>query len=76
MAILTLVALYIFGMPTMKGYDGYGYGFWTFGLLFCGLIFGSIIYLIYRVFSGKWNNNIFMYCIAIMWLLVLITIRR
>jgi len=76
MALITIATLYLFGMPTMKGYNDFGYILWTMSLLFCGLVFGSIIYLVYRLISGKWNNNVFIVCIAVMWCFVLLTIRR
>jgi hypothetical protein len=76
MAVVTLIVFYAFGLPSMKGYEGYGNIFWVASLLFCGLIFGSILYLLCRLVMGKWNNKVFMVCIAIMWLIVLVTIRR
>ena len=39
--------------------SGYGYVFWTIGMLFTGLVFGSLLYLIYRLISRKWNNKIY-----------------
>ena len=72
LAALTIVFLYFFGFPKMEGYEGYGYIFWTIGSLFCALVFGSILYLVYRMIFRKWNNNAFMICIAIMWLAYLI----
>lgn len=76
LAFLTVIILYFFGLPRMNGYEDYGYIFWTIGMLFCGLIFGSIIYLLYRLISGKWNNKVLMICISIMWFIVLVLIRR
>lgn len=75
-AAITFIDLHILGLPKMTGYEEYGYLFWTIGMLFCGLIFGSIIYLVYRLISGKWNNKAFMICISIMLLITLLLVKR
>jgi peptidoglycan/LPS O-acetylase OafA/YrhL len=74
-AISTL-SLYILGMPIMYSKEDHGYLFWTLGLLFCGLVFGSVLYLLYRLFSGKWDNKAFIICITIMLLIIILTIQR
>jgi len=54
---------------------GYGYLFWTIGVLFIGLIYGSILYLIYRLVTRKWNNKAFIILISIMWFLNLLLLN-
>jgi len=77
LAGLTFVSSLILGLPELPGYEQqYGYLFWTIGLLLCGLIFGSVIYLLYRLISGNWNNNVFMICISITLLIIILKIRR
>lgn len=66
MALCSIIIYSLFGLPQMQGYDQYGIIFWTFATLFTSLIYGSIIYLIYRLFSRKWNNKAFMIIISIM----------
>ena len=72
MATLSLIKFYIFGLPTGLGYEKHGIIFATLGTLFCGLIFGSILYLIYRLFSRKWNNKIYIIIIAVLWFIILV----
>lgn len=73
MAIASFIKLYVFGLPK-RDEGNVGMIFWTFEYLFCGLIFGSLFYLIYRLFSGKWNNKAFIICISIGWLISLFLI--
>ena len=75
LAVVSAVRFLLFGLPQMKGYDGYGIVFWTIGTLFTALIFGSIPYLIYRLFKGSWDNKVFMILISIMTLIILITFK-
>jgi hypothetical protein len=72
LAVVSAIRFSILGLPHMKGYDGYGIIFWVIGTLFTALIFGSIPYLIYRLFKGTWDNKIFMICISVMTVLLLI----
>jgi len=72
MAILSLIKFYIFGLPTGLGYEKHGIIFAILGTLFCGLIFGSILYLIYRLFSRKWNNKVYIILIAVLWFIILV----
>ncbi len=71
MGISTILIYSILGFPEMEGYEKDGLIFWTIGTLFTSLIFGSIIYLIYRLFSGEWNNENYMIIISIMHVLTL-----
>ena len=73
MAVVSILKYYLFGLPAMTGYEGYGIIFWTIGVMFTGLIFGSILYLLYRLFWRKWNNKVFIILISVMWFLVLVT---
>jgi hypothetical protein len=72
MAFVSVIRFAIFGFPTMYEENNDGYVFWTIGSLFTGLVFGSIVYLVYRLFAGKWNNKIFMILVTVMWFLVLV----
>jgi len=72
MAILSLLKFYIFGLPTGLGYEKHGIIFATLGTLFSGFIFGSILYLIYRLFSRKWNNKVYIILIAVLWFIILV----
>lgn len=69
LAVLSIVKFLVFGLPQMYEDQNYGILFYTFAALFTGLVFGSILYLIYWVFSRKWNNKIFMILISASWLL-------
>ncbi|MBN2893194.1 MAG: hypothetical protein JXL97_15090 [Bacteroidales bacterium] len=66
-----IIALFIgltyslLGLPTMEGYEKYGLVFWILSTLFTSLILGSIVYLIYRLFAGKWDNKVYIKIIAI-----------
>tara|TARA_R110002096_G_scaffold435584_1_gene661662 strand:+ start:464 stop:745 length:282 start_codon:yes stop_codon:yes gene_type:complete len=75
MAIISIIKFSVLGFPTMDAYEGkdYGYIFWTIGTLLTGLIFASILYPIYWLIKRKWNNQVFMILITIMWFLVLVT---
>ena len=75
LAILTAIKFAIFGLPILKGYETYGILFWTLSTLLWGLIFGSIVYLFYKLIKGKLNNNIYMICITLMWFLTLVFIH-
>lgn len=72
MAIVSVIKLYVFGLP--KQNEGDGIVFWTLESLLWGLILGSLLYLIYRLFSGKWNNKAFIICISIGWFINLVFI--
>jgi hypothetical protein len=76
LAALTFVSSLILGLPKLSGYEQYDNLFWTISLLLCGLIFGSIIYLLYRIISGNWNDNVFMICISITLLIIILNIKR
>jgi hypothetical protein len=69
LAVLSIAKFLVFGLPRMYEEKNYGILFYTFGALLTGLVFGSILYLIYWVFSRKWNNKIFMILISASWLL-------
>lgn len=75
LAVICVIKFSIFGFPSMYENENYGYPFWIFGTLLSGLSFGSIFYLIFRLFSKKWNNKIYMIFICILTLLVLITYK-
>jgi hypothetical protein len=68
LAVLSIAKFLVFGLPRMYEEKNYGILFYTFGALLTGLVFGSILYLIYWVFSRKWNNKIFMILISASWL--------
>ena len=60
------------GISKMEGYEDYGVLFWIIGMLFTSLIFATPIYLIYRLFSRKWNHRVLM--IIISFFVVILTI--
>jgi len=72
MAIFSVINFIIFGFPSTFETENYGYLFYTLTALLAGLVYGSIIYLIYWLFSRKWNNKIYIILISIMWLVVLV----
>jgi hypothetical protein len=72
MAGCTILIYSIFGLPEMQGYEKYGLMFWTIGTLFSSLIFGSITYLIYRLFAGKWDNKSYIKIISILFIFTII----
>jgi hypothetical protein len=65
MALFVGLTYSLFGLPEMEGYEKYGLIFWILSTLFMSLIFGSVAYLIYRLFSGKWENRAYIKIIAI-----------
>ncbi len=65
MALFVGLIYSLFGLPEMEGYEKYGLIFWILSTLFTSLIFGSVAYLIYRLFSGKWENRVYIIIIAI-----------
>jgi hypothetical protein len=71
MSIICFIKFYVFGFPTMYENKNYGFLFWIIGTLFTALVFGSILYLIYRLIARKWNNNAFIILISIMCFLTL-----
>lgn len=71
--IICVIKFTIFGFPNMYENKNYGYLFYTFSTLLTGLVFGSIFYLVYRLFSRKWDNTIFMILVSILTIVVLIT---
>lgn len=40
--------------------------------MFTGLVFGSIIYLPYRLIKGKWNNKVYIILITLIWSIFLV----
>lgn len=38
------------GLSVMEGYENRGLVFWNMGVIFCGIVYASPIYLLYRVF--------------------------
>jgi hypothetical protein len=72
MAVCCILIYSIFGLPEMSGYENDGLVFWTLGTLFTSLILGSIIYLIYRLVTGKWNNKSYIIIISIMFVFTII----
>lgn len=75
LALICVIKFSVFGFPTMYEDENYGYIFWTIGTLFTGLVFGSVFYLVYRLFSEKWNNKIYMILVSILTLIVLATYK-
>ena len=74
MGIISFLKFYILGLPLeKKGLEQYGIIFWVLSALLSGLVLGSLLYLIYRLISGKWNNKSFIIFITFAWLIVLIT---
>lgn len=71
LTIICFIKFYIFGFPDMYENENYGYSFWIFGTLLTGLIFGSIFYLVYRLFFRKWSNKIYMILVTILTLFIL-----
>lgn len=77
-AVLTIICVIrfaLFGFPNMYENKNYGYFFYTFSTLLTGLVFGSIFYLVYRLFSRKWNNKIYMILVSILTISVLVTYK-
>ena len=72
MAIFSVINFLIFGFPSTFETKNYGHFFYTMTALLAGLIYGSIIYLIYWLFSRKWNNKIYIILISVMWFITLI----
>ncbi len=72
MAILSFINFSIFGFPNKFENKDYGYIFYILGALFVGLIYGSILYLVYWLFRRKWDNKIFIILISITWLFSLL----
>lgn len=54
------------GISDMETYKDSGIVFWIIGTLFSSIIFSTPIYLIYRLISKKWNNNIYMILISVL----------
>ena len=73
MALVSILKFYFFGLPTGLSYQARGFVFATSGTIFSGLIFGSLFYLLFRLFWRKWDNKVFMILITVMWLIVLLT---
>ena len=67
MAILSIVNFAILGFPLTSMNKDYGYLFHTFSTLLFGLIYGSILYLVYWIFKRKWNNKLYIILISIAW---------
>lgn len=64
LGIICFIKFFIIGFPnTFNG--KYGYFFYVFGSLLSGLLYGSILYLIYWLFSRKWNNKVYIILISI-----------
>lgn len=72
MAVLSLINFLIFGFPATFENKDYGYFFYTLTALLAGLVYGSILYLVYWLFSRKWDNKIFIILISITWLFCLL----
>jgi len=71
LAIICFVKFFIFGLPnTFNG--KYGYVFHILGTLLSGLLYGSIFYLIYRLFSKKWDNKVYIVLVSLATILDLI----
>jgi putative effector of murein hydrolase len=49
---------------SMEAYENSGMLTWILGTLLCGIVYATPIYLLYRVFSKKWNNKVFMILIS------------
>lgn len=72
MIIGSIIKFSIFGLPKESGLEKYGIIFWTLGALLTGLVFGSILYLLYRWISGKWNNKTYIIIITVAWFIFLV----
>ena len=71
MAVLSVVKFSIWGLPVMDG-EKYGIIYYTLSVMFTGLILGSVLYLLYRLISGKWNNKVFIILITLTWFIFLV----
>jgi hypothetical protein len=72
MALVGFLKYYFFGIPSKIGYENHGIIFATLGAMFAGLVFGSVLYLVYRLFWKKWDNKIFIILITVMWFIILV----
>ena len=73
LAIICFIKFFTLGLPNM--FNGkYGYLFYVLGSLLSGLLYGSILYLIYWLFSRKWNNKVYIILISIATILSLFII--
>lgn len=53
------------GLSDSETYQDSGTVFWIIGILFTSIIFSTPFYLIYRLISKKWNNDVYMAMISI-----------
>ena len=79
LAISILVALKIIifglhdnGFTKMYGYEKRSIIFWIVSVLVCSFIYAIPFYLIYRLISRKWDNDVFMMLIILFAFLLLI----
>ena len=65
LAIASFVSIkfYLFGVPD---YTNLGFVGSVIGVMFSGLVFGSIFYLIYRLIWRRWNNDVFIVLITVL----------
>ncbi len=64
LGIICFIKFFILGLPN-KLNGQYGYLFYMLGSLLAGLLYGSVLYLIYWLFSRKWNNKVYIILISI-----------
>jgi hypothetical protein len=77
MFLLSVLKFSLFGIPTSHPEDErLGIVGFTLSNILMGLILGSVIYLIYWLIYRKWNNKVFIYCIAVLWFILLIFVYR
>lgn len=62
LALFISIKFYLFGVPE---YTNLGFVGSVVGVMFSGLVFGSIFYLLYRLMWRKWNNDVFIVLITI-----------
>ena len=74
-AIVVFLKFMIFGLNTKAlvhlDDEGHSLTYWGFAAMFCGFIYASPFYLVYRLFSKKWNNDVYIFLIYTFTLIVL-----
>jgi putative effector of murein hydrolase len=53
------------GLSDSETYQDSGTVFWIIGILFTAIVFSTPFYLIYRLISKKWNNDVYMVMISV-----------
>lgn len=72
LAVLCFIIYYSFGIPETEEFRGRSYIYAIIATLFSGLVFGSLIYLLYRLLFKKWDNKVYMIIISITCIIVLL----